>query len=168
MYQTLTLILALTLFTSCGDRFDTNTDLDNSCFHECSFLISSDEPGEYNLYRCNGEDLTDQLYLTEPLGLFGDLSICSGPGYHIRSLISIDSYDGEATESFNSWYRASISEDCLTISLPAAQYNHVIQLGIQLQAIIEITEQGTSSELDNLSPNQMQELSDNYMTRLCE
>ena len=167
MKYLLYLILVLSLVTACGDRFDQNTDLENSCFHECSFLISSDEPGEYNVYTCNGDDLTDQLYLTEPIGLFGDLILCSGPGFHFRALIGIDSYDGAGSEEFNNWYNATISDDCLNISLPAAQYNHVIQLGIELHAIIEITDNGSSSELDNVSPPEMQSLVDTYRQQLC-
>lgn len=166
MKNYLVLILLFNL-CSCADSFDQNTNLETSCFHECSFLINADEPDELNLYNCNGVDLTDQLTVSRPVGVFGNLTICSGPGYHFRALVGIDSYDGEASADFNNWHQVTIRGDCMRIALPAAQFDHVIQIGVELHAIIEITETGTSSELDNVSPAQMQELVPQYRDNLC-
>lgn len=166
--RTIIISLLLILLDSCSKSPVTIESSAVTCYSECDFLISADEPDEYNTYTCQGVDITERLHLSYLLGAVDHIEICFPPSTQLRALIAIDRYNGESSCSFDVWNDVSIIDNCLTLFLSPSQLKEVAQDGIVLDMIIEENHEAVSSELAHLSYDDMQAHVIEYRKQLCD
>ena len=168
MKNVILLFLSIVLVSACRDQTSLNTSLEDTCFSECSLLISSDEPGLYNEYWCDENDKTADIYISPIVGVFDYVLICTDVPYHLRALSSIDRYNGESSSSFNRWNNVTIRDNCIKLLLSPSQFSEVMQHGIEAHVIMELDPNGSYSELDNITFTEMQQIVSDYRQNLCE